>query len=183
MATVTRAAAHLSAEELAHRWKYDPRPHRRQRWLIIYQALVDPREAAEIAKHCGVSTATVHQLISAYNRQGVAAVETPGKGGRRNQYLTLEHEQAFLAPFFEQAKVGTIATAAQIKQAFEEQVGHEVAETTIYRLLDRHGWRKLVPRPAHPKADPEEQATVKKTLNRASKRLSPPAPPTTSDQS
>jgi transposase len=162
MAGITRAAAHLSAEEVLRRWKQDPRPHRRHRWLIMYRALVDPREAAQIAKHCGVSTATVHQLISAYNRRGVAAVETPGKGGRRNQYLTREQEQAFLAPFFEQAKVGAMATAAQIKQAFETRVGQEVAETTIYRLPDRHGWRKLVPRPAHSKAGPEEQATFKK---------------------
>jgi hypothetical protein len=100
MAGVTRAATHLSAEEVLRRWKQDPRTHRRQRWLIIYQALVDPREAAQIAKHCGVSTATVHQLISAYNRRGVAAVETPGKGGRRHGYLSLEQEQAFLAPQF-----------------------------------------------------------------------------------
>ena len=84
MAGVTRASAHLPVEEVARRWKYDPRPHRRQRWLIIYQALVDPRTAEQIAKHCGVSTAPVHQLISAYNRRGVEAVETPGKGGRRN---------------------------------------------------------------------------------------------------
>ncbi len=181
MATFTRAAAHLSAEELARRWKYDPRPHRRQRWLIIYQALVDSREAVQIAKHCGVSPATVHQLISAYNRRGVAAVETPGKGGRRHQYLTLEQEQQFLAPFFAQAQAGTIATAAQIKQAFEAQVGREVAETTIYRLLDRHGWRKLVPRPVHPKADPEEQATFKKTSSRRSKPLLPRAATRISD--
>lgn len=173
MAGVTRAAAHLSAEEVLRRWKLDLRPHRRQRWLIIYQALVDPREAWQIAKHCGVSTATVHQLISAYNRRGVEAVETPGKGGRRSGYLSLEQEQAFLAPFFEQARVGTIATAAQIKQAFEVRVGREVAETTIYRLLDRHGWRKLVPRPVHPKADLEEQAAFKKT---SSRRFNPPSP-------
>src|SRR5215467_7280329 len=80
-------------DAVLRRWKQDPRTHRRQRWLIIYQALVDPREAAQIARPCGVSTATVHQLISAYNRRGVDAVETPGKGGRRNQYLTLEQEQ------------------------------------------------------------------------------------------
>jgi transposase len=149
MASVTRAAAHLSVEEVAQRWKHDPRPHRRQRWLIIYQALVDPRTAEQIAKHCGVAPATVHQLISAYNRRGVAAVETPGKGGRRHQYLTLEQEQEFLAPFFAQARAGTIATAAQIKPAFEALVGQEVAESTIRRLLHRHGWRKLVPRPVH----------------------------------
>src|SRR5215472_3798715 len=78
MATVTRAAAHLSAKEVMRRWKQDPRTHRRQRWLIMYQALVDRSFASQIAKQCGVSTATVHQLISAYNRRGVAAVETPG---------------------------------------------------------------------------------------------------------
>jgi transposase len=113
MAGVTRATAHLSAEEVLRRWKQDPRTHRRQRWLIIYQALVDPRTAEQIAKHCGVSTETVHQLISAYNRRGVEAVETPGKGGRRHQYLTLEQEQQFLAPFFAQAQAGSIATAAE----------------------------------------------------------------------
>src|SRR5215470_15302049 len=116
MAGVTRAAAHLSVEEVLRRRKQDPRTHRRQRWLIIYQALVDPREASQIAKHCGVSTTTVHHLISAYNRRGVAAVETPGKGGRRYQHLTLEQEQQFLAPFFAQAQAGTISTAAQIKR-------------------------------------------------------------------
>jgi transposase len=133
--------------------------------------------------HCGVSPETGHQLISAYNRRGVAAVETPGKGGRRNQYLTLEQEQEFLAPFFAQAQVGTIATAAQIKQAFEARVGQEVADTTIYRFLDRHGWRKLVPRPAHPKADLAEQAVFKKTSSRRSMPSSPRAVQTTSDRS
>jgi transposase len=182
MAGVTRAAAHLSVEEVAFRWKHDPRPHCRQRWLIIYQALVDPREAAQIAKHCGVSTETVHQLISAYKRHGVAAVETAGKGGRRYGYLTLEQEQQFLAPFFAQAQVGTITTVAQIRQAFEAQVGQEVAETTIYRLLHRHGWRKLAPRSFHPKANPEEQALFKKTSPRPSKRLSPRVPQTISDR-
>jgi transposase len=183
MAGVTRAAAHLSVEEVTRRWKHDPRPLYRQRWLIIYQALVDPREAAQIAKHCGVSTTTVHHLISAYNRWGAAAVETPGKGGRRSQYLTVEQEQQFLAPFFAQARVGSISTAAQIKQAFEAQVGHEVAESTIYRVLDRHGWRKLVPRPVHPKADLTEQAAFKKTSPRPSRPPSRPAPPRISDPS
>ena len=182
MAGVTHAATHLSLEEVAYRWKHDPRPHCRQRWLIIYQALVDPREAAQIAKHCGVSTETVHQLISAYKRHGVAAVETAGKGGRRHGYLTLEQEQQFLAPFFAQAQVGTITTVATIKQAFETQVGQEVAESTIYRLLHRHGWRKLAPRSFHPKAIPEDQALFKKTSNRPSKRLWPRVPQTISDR-
>jgi hypothetical protein len=65
-------------------------------------------------------------MISSYNRLGVAAVETPGKGGRRNEYMTVEEERELLTPFFELAKKGEITTAAQIKQAFEKRVGHEV---------------------------------------------------------
>jgi transposase len=89
-----------------------------------------PRKAEEIAKHCGVSKATVHQVISIYNRFGVAAVETAGKGGRHREYLTLEQEREFLAPFFSRAQTGELTTAAQIKQAFETQVGHAGDKST-----------------------------------------------------
>jgi transposase len=99
MGRITRAAAHLSIEEVKSRAKNDSRAWCRQRWLIIYNVLVEPRKAEEIARHCGVSKATVHDIISSYNHLGVAAVETPGKGGRRRQYLTLEEEKEFLAPF------------------------------------------------------------------------------------
>jgi len=157
MARITRAVPHVSVEEVKERINTDPNPLYRKRWLIIYHALVDPREAKDIAKHTGVSVKTVHKVISTYNRLGIAAVETPGKGGRRNAYLTIEEEKELLTPFFELAKKGELTTVAQIKQAFEKKVGHEVDETTIYRLLKRHEWRKLVPRPFHPKADKEEK--------------------------
>jgi transposase len=173
MARITRAASHLSPEEVKTRLKLDPRPLCRQRWLIIYNALVDPRTAAEIAIHTGTSIAMVHQVISTSNRFGVAAVETPGKGGRRHQYLTLEAERHFLAPFFTRAQRGEMATAGEIKRAFEAHIGQEVDESTIYRLLKGHGWRKPMPRPVHPQANQEAQAQFKKTLPRLLRQPSP----------
>src|SRR5919109_1351663 len=170
MARITRAAAHLSIEEVKNRMRTDPRPLYRQRWLIIYNALAELRKAEEIAKHCGVSKASVHQVISSYNRFGVAAVETAGKGGRHHDYLSVQEEREFLSPFFARAERGELATAGEIKQAFEAQVGHVVPKSTIYRLLDRHGWRKLVPRPRHPQASAEAQEQFKKTLRRRFKR-------------
>jgi len=143
MARLTRAANHLSIEAVKSKLNNDPRPWCRQRWLIIYNALVEPRKAADIAKFCGVSKTTVHQVISTYNRLGVAAVETPGKGGRRRQYLKPEQEHEFLTPFLARAEDGDIASANEVKQAFERRVGHEVDLTTIYRLLNRYGWRRL----------------------------------------
>jgi transposase len=170
MARVTHAAEHLSIEEVKHRQKTDPRPWCRQRWLIIYNALIEPRKAEEIARHCGVSKGTVHQVISTYNRFGVQGVETPGKGGRRHEYLSLEEEKQLLAPFFVRAQAGEIATAAEVQLAFEARIGHEVDESTIYRLLNRHGWRKLMPRPKHPQASIEQQEHFKKTLQRRFRR-------------
>jgi transposase len=170
MARVTRAEAHLSVEEVKRRMQTAPHAVWRQRWLIIYNAQVDPRKAEDIATHCGVSKATVHQIISSSNRLGVTAVETVGKGGRHHDYLSLQEEREFLAPFFAHAERGELATAGEIKRAFEARVGQEVAERTIHRLLDRHGWRKLMPRPRHPQASREAQEQFKKTLRRRSKR-------------
>jgi hypothetical protein len=117
MPRVTRAATHLSVEEVKRRMQTAPHPLWRQRWLLIYNAQVDPRPAEAIATHCGVSKAVVHQVISTYNRFGVTAVETVGKGGRYHDYLRVDQEREFLAPFFARAAMGELASASEIKRA------------------------------------------------------------------
>jgi len=161
---ITRAASHLSVDEVKERMKTERRAWVRQHWWIIYTALVAPRKADEIALHTGVSPTTVHRIIARYNRLGPAAIEQSTKGGRHHAYLTLEQERAFLQPFFARAERGEIATAEQIHQAFEAEVQHEVHSDTISRLLHRHGWRKLAPRARHPKANQEEQDAFQKKL-------------------
>lgn len=163
MSRITRAAAHLSVDAVKARLHCASNVTQRRRWLIVYTALVDPRPASRIARHTGVSVPTVRLVISTYNRFGPAALATPGKGGRRNEYLTAAEEAAFLAPFFARAARGDIATATEIHHALEAHLGQAVHRSTIYRLLERHGWRKLVPRPAHPQADPAAQEAFKKT--------------------
>ncbi|HBL11889.1 MAG TPA: hypothetical protein DD379_10870 [Cyanobacteria bacterium UBA11162] len=171
MKRVSRAAPHLSAEAVEQKLKSACDYWHRQKWLIVYNGLVDPRPASAIAKQTGVSVATVHKVISQYNQIGVAALETPGKGGRYNSYLTREQEKEFLAKFFEQAAKGQIPTVTQIKIAYEQLLGHPVHKTTIYRLLDRHHWRKIVPRPCHVKAKPQEQEAFKKTFSNKSNKF------------
>jgi transposase len=119
--------------------------------------------AAQIAQLLGWSTATVHVIHSRWHREGDAIFDLRGRGGRRHQYLSLEQEQALLAPFVKRADAGGMLTVAEIQRAFEVQTGKQVAPSTIYRLLDRHGWRKVVPRPRHPKADVAAQVAFKKT--------------------
>lgn len=163
MSRVSRALPYLSAAAVKQKFRSAQNFWQQQKWLVIYNALVDPREAKEIAKHTGVSTSTVHQVISEYNRYGQRTIETPGRGGRRSSYLSLTAEREFLAPFIAQAKHGKISTRATIQAAFEQRVGERVAPSTIYRLLERHQWHKLVPRPQHPESDLEAQAAFKQT--------------------
>jgi len=106
-----------------------------------------------------VSKGFVRQVIQQYNRQGEAAVSRPGKGGRRNCYLSWEQEQRLIESFKEKAR---IATAKEILLAYEQKIGHQVHKTTIYRLLERHEWHKIVPRPKHPKEDSQAQEEFKK---------------------
>jgi transposase len=89
--------------------------------------------------------------------------EGPGKGGRRRSYLSWDEEVTFLESFKQAALAGQIATAAEIKAALENHLGHKVHKTMAYRLLKRQGWRKLVPRPFHVEADKAEQTALKKT--------------------
>jgi transposase len=179
MSRVSRVQPHLSEVALKEKIAAAPSARIQQKWMIVYNAFVDPRPADEIAQHTATSLRTVHQVIADYNRLGIAAIETVGKGGRRNQYLTWEAEVAFLEPFVERAIRGELTTSRPIQQAFEQQVGHPVHSSTIYRLLERHGWRKLQPRPEHPEGDTEAQTTFKKTSSTLCKRRLPTGIPKT----
>jgi transposase len=164
MSKVTKAAPHLTLEEIDQKIKITVGFWRVQRWLIIRHALVDPKPASEIALHVGLSTQTVHNLISQYNRYGAKAIETPGKGRRQRAYMSLVEEKEFLSYFLEKAQSGKVSTVKEIKDALEKKLGRCVHDSTVYRLLSRQGWRKIVPRPRHVKADPLVQEAFKKTL-------------------
>jgi len=163
MGKFTKSISHLSKEEIQERIKTTAGFWRVQKWLVIWNALVDPRPAREIALHTGLAEQSVHNLISRYNRLGPEAVAGPGKGGRRRSYLSWDEEAALLESYKQAALTGQIATTAEIKGALEKRIGHKVHKTMVYRLLKRHGWRKLVPRPFHVDADQQEQEAFKET--------------------
>ena len=55
----------------------------------------------------------------------------------------------------------------EIITAYEKAVGRHVAPSIVYRMLKRHDWRKIMPRPRHPKNDPVQFEMFKKKLIRA----------------
>jgi transposase len=105
-------------------------------------------------------------LHSKYQKTGEAALLVSTRGGRHRENLSLEEEKELLGPFFEKSKAGGILIVKEIKLAYEGKVGGKVPKSTIYRMLARHGWRKVSPRPHHPKADPVKQEEFKKKLRK-----------------
>jgi transposase len=150
-------------ERLAERLKRArSRPEYQRIQCVLIRATLGS-SAAEIAQLLGWSTATVHVIHSRWAKEGEAIFELRGRGGRHHQHLSPDQEAQVLAPFVAQANAGGMLKVAEIQQAYEQRVGKSVAPSTVYRLLDRHGWRKVVPRPRHPKTNRTGQAAFKKT--------------------
>ena len=129
---------------------------------VLLRATLDC-SASQIAQVLGWATATVHITHSRWAKQGQSLFDLKGKGGRHNQLLSEQHEAEVLEPFIERASKGGVLKVAQVQQAYEARVGKAVPNSTIYRMLDRHGWRKVVPRPRHPKADAAARGAFKKS--------------------
>ena len=166
MAKVCTVASHLEVGEIDQRIKGAKAGWRTRRWMIIQQGLVEPQPAAVLASRFGVNPQTVHNLLSAYRQRGPTGIETPGRGQRQRAYLSLEQERGLLEEFWEAGIAGQVSTACGIKAALEREVGHAVAKSTVYRLMKRHRWRQVVPRPHPPQGTVEKQEAFKKTLPR-----------------
>ncbi len=66
--------------------------------------------------------------------------------------------------FAHAAGAGELLNIHDLKTAYESAIGHPTSDSTVYNLLHRHGWRKLMPRPFHPKRNLAAQDAFKKTV-------------------
>jgi len=145
----------------ALRWKGDAlRRQRIQLVLLRESGMTQPSIAAVM----GVSLSTVNRVHMAYDGGGPAALKSKPSGGRKRENMTLAEEKALLARFAKAAGAGEMLNIHDLKVAYEKAIGHKTSNSTVYNLLDRHGWRKLMPRPFHPKRDLAAQNAFKKTV-------------------
>lgn len=134
-----------------------------RRIQIIYFRSKYGYNATQIAKMVGLETQTVRNIQSAYLKQGELALCPRGQGGRRRFNLSIEEEEAFLSIFELDGEMGDMLEVDQVHRYYERQIGRKAPKSTVYRLLHRHGWRKLAPHPKHPKGDKEVVKHFKKT--------------------
>lgn len=117
----------------------------------------------DTAAALGIGRASVGRLQARLRRMLTQpSAAQPQWGGRRRASMTLEQERQFLAPWAQQCESGGMLVVAPLRAALAQKLGHAVSASVVYRLLARHGWRKVAPDTRHPKSDPAAQEEWKK---------------------
>jgi transposase len=154
----------LSIEEMAVWVREAQTKEEYKKRLAIWLTKIGPFFAHEIANMIQVAKQSVWLWISQYNKNGPKGLERKGRGGRRWAYLPEDVERSLLTSFSIRATKGEIITAKHIYQEVCKVVGKKVSLDYVYRLLYRHGWRKIGPRPRHVKSNLQQQEEFKKNF-------------------
>lgn len=118
--------------------------------------------ANQVSDYLQISKQAVWLWVGQYNKLGPEGLSRRGRGGRRWFFISLSEEKAFLDSLLEGSARGEILTAKQILPELEKLLGRQISLSYVYKLLHRHNWRKLGPRPHHVKSDKKIQDDFKK---------------------
>ena len=133
----------------------------------VLQLRMEGYKNAEIAKITKYSKSRVSALVCVYANDGIASFQQENRKGGNRRNMSYEEEVAFLSAYKKLAEAGQIIEVSEMNQAYEEKVGHRIGSGQIYRVLERHGWRKVMPRSRHPKKASEEVIETSKKLTSA----------------
>ena len=85
-------------------------------------------------------------------------------GGRFHENMSYEDETKLLEQFKSQAEKGKIIEISEIKAEYDKILGRETNPSQIYNVLNRHNWRKVMPRSKHPQKAGSETIEASKKL-------------------
>ena len=135
------------------------------RELRVCLAVILPTEHGlsikDTASLLGRSSRWVSHVRKSFIEQGLSTT-SENFGGRRVAYMSVAEEEAFLDSFKTKAKAGAVLEVSTIHAELEKLLSRKVHRSMVYKLLHRHGWRKLAPRKRNTKSDPIAQEAWKK---------------------
>ena len=129
--------------------------------LLVAEAGLDADKTSDVL---GISERTVFRNRGSVRNQDEVKKNT--WGGRRHYRMTVEEEQEFLRNWELKAIEEGVLSVPPIHAALVRRLGRSIPMSTTYRLLARHGWRKVQPDTKHPKSKPEIQEEFKKNSPR-----------------
>jgi Transposase and inactivated derivatives len=135
------------------------------REIRVCLAVILPTEQGlsinDTASLLGRSSRWISHVRKSFFEHGLSTT-SENFGGRRVAHMTLSEEEAFLDSFKAKAKSGGVLEVSAIHAELEKLLSFNVHRSAVYKLLHRHGWRKLAPRKRNTKSDPAAQEVWKK---------------------
>lgn len=149
------------ARNLAKQAKRAPELRRLQSVLLGCTGL----SAEHISPITGLKPNYIRQVWMKCRREGVKSLVGEKRGQSRGKaHLTLKEEELFLEAFKKKAVSGKLVTISELNASHSARVSKNLNRSVSYRLLHRHKWKKIVPRPEHPKHDPEKMKKFKEAF-------------------
>ena len=133
------------------------------RMLYVIELRILGYTNKEIVEKTEVNPRTIVRWIKSYIENGLQGILNKKRQGN-HWNLTYEEEEKLLEKFINQADSGQMTDVKQLKEEYVKMVGHSIGGSQIYRLLKRHGYRKVMPRSRHPKKASEEVIETSKKL-------------------
>ena len=118
----------------------------------------------QTAQAIGRSTGATCTMRTQFAKVASGQLKPPrSKRQLRNRANTdLERERQILDELLPSAATGGVVVISRIKPAIEAKLGKPLALSSVYRMLARHGWRKLAPDTQHPQGDLQAREDWKK---------------------
>lgn len=138
----------------------DKNVEKRLKALLLH---AEGKKREEIASKTGFAKSYISKLVFKYCSNGIGAIVESKYGGNRCN-MNYAEEEEFLSEYKKLAESGQIIEVSTIKNAYEEKVEHRIGPGQIYRVLKRHGWRKVMPRSKHPNKASDEVIEASKKL-------------------
>jgi transposase len=167
----------ISKSEI-ERIKAEERKNKNKRVDKKLQVLIlryEGKSNREISEKTGYNERYITTLMGQYQKQGLEEfIRIKQTSHRRN--LSEADEASVLEDYEQKANEGHELTAAEIRLGLEKALGRKTSGEYVYRVLRRHGWRKVMPRSKHPKAATEEEQDSSKKLKLTTTKWSPKTP-------
>jgi transposase len=145
------------------------RDGRAARRMLAIALVLEGVARTTAATTCGMDRQTLRDWVHRYNAEGLAGLANRASPSRRSR-LSPE-QKAELAAWVEAGpdpeRDGVVRWRRKdLQRRIKAAFGEEMHERTVGKQLAALGYRRLVPRPKHPKADAAAQQAFKKTSPR-----------------
>lgn len=126
----------------------------------MYLYIVEKKKAEEVAKQIGTTEGMVYQWAYIYKHEGITGFINKPKGGRTWAYLTLEQEKELLNESRNDETQGSVPLSAIVRKKVEQVLGRSVSADYVEDLLNRHGWRAIIPNHKKRRAELKNNASL-----------------------